>query len=928
MYKTALFRGQDERGVHVIPLFGPSDGVFEKTAAPTLLPEVVRYIEQLRPRNDAQYVLLNALGAGEWWGANVNGDFFPEASLIHAPDDWRGVPVLDKLRSRDWPYGFPTFYYAKPFLHHRNKDYAPFNHPAYGEVELAAWNDRMKRVELVARVDKHLCEKHGGTGIWDKLKMGQFPDLSMGCFSGDMPVQMADGTSKPISEVRVGDFVLTHLGRARRVTDVFCRKYTGTIYGIRAESREALYCTRQHPFLAVPWEAAKTHSPRSPERKWRLEPQGCPEWVNAENLWVSDFLMEPACAMGPSKDVHPALARLLGFYLADGHVIRQDGRFSGVQFSINKKNPLLQEVAHLAQAVGLPNDPVLRPHPDSEEAVYVYLYGASFAETCSRFCGELAKTKKLSQEVLGWSDSTLLLFLGAYGSGDGTSPYAGSIRFSTSSNALADQLQVLLTRLRMPSAKQLLVHKEGTGFNRTATYEWVVNVGLQWAGALAPYCSKLSATTPRKKKESRKFFGNLLFTPIREVTKFEVVGLDVYNLEVEEDHSYQVRRLAVHNCKVPFDYCAVCVDMHRYQDALATFQKGRHKSPGDAVLEVHKKNPIRGVAVTRKNYCEHALSQMNRILPDGRKVYVVNDFPRFFDISFVFIGADKTAKVMLKIAGEGENAFRKVGTATAAEPPAVGEKVASSFEEAILGKDAAKKEGEMTKDVIPSQFAAKAVPIINRREPDISRDVLDGLATRSLPSILSTATGMGMVLRPREFQRIVLIQMKRREDADLLDRAGHVFPRVEEEIETPMRGEFFSPVLARLLFPLMRDRSALRPILEKRILILSSSPTGTEGECSSLSSPLLHKISAAYNGYRVGAMRLVEQAEDMMSSAAPLSIDFHKLASSPNLFSPLSKVYFETAYWGEIDKRANAGVERELPSGNTWSTSKKVTGGT
>lgn len=548
--------------MHVIPLFGPSDGVFEKTAAPTLLPEVVRYIEQLRPRNDAQYVLLNALGAGEWWGANVNGDYFPEASLIHAPDDWRGVPVLDKLRSKDWPYGFPTFYYAKPFLHHRNKDYAPFNHPAYGEVELAAWNDRMKRVELVARVDKHLCEKHGGTGIWDKLKMGQFVDVSMGT-------------------------------------------------------------------------------------------------------------------------------------------------------------------------------------------------------------------------------------------------------------------------------------------------------------------------------------------------------------------------------KVPFDTCSVCLDARRYQKALATFQRGRHKSPGDAVLEVHKKDPIRGVAVTRKNYCEHALSQMNRILPDGRKVYVVNDFPRFFDISFVFIGADKTAKVMLKIAGEGENAFWKIGLdAAGPKTQAADEKVASSFEEAILGKDAAKKEGEMTKDVIPSQFAAKAVPVLNKREPDLSRDILDGLATRPLPAILSTATGMGMVLRPREFQRIVLIQMRRREDADLLDRSGCVFPRVEEEIETPMGGEFFSPVLARLLSPLMRDRSALRPILEKRILVLSSNPAETEGECSSLSSPLLHKISAAYNGYRVGAMRLVEQAGDMMSSAAPLSIDFHKLASSPNLFSPLSKVYFETAYWGEIDKQANAGVERELPSGNTWSTSKKVTGGT
>ena len=40
---------------------------------------------------------------------------------------------------------------------------------------------------------------------------------------------------------------------------------------------------------------------------------------------------------------------------------------------------------------------------------------------------------------------------------------------------------------------------------------------------------------------------------------------------------------------------------------------------------------------------------MGRILDDGRRIGVINTYPRFFDISFVFIGADKTAKVMMKL---------------------------------------------------------------------------------------------------------------------------------------------------------------------------------------------------------------------------------------------------------------------------------------
>jgi hypothetical protein len=41
---------------------------------------------------------------------------------------------------------------------------------------------------------------------------------------------------------------------------------------------------------------------------------------------------------------------------------------------------------------------------------------------------------------------------------------------------------------------------------------------------------------------------------------------------------------------------------------------------------------------------------MGKILDDGRRIGVINTYPRFFDISFVFIGADKTAKVMCKLA--------------------------------------------------------------------------------------------------------------------------------------------------------------------------------------------------------------------------------------------------------------------------------------
>lgn len=69
-------------------------------------------------------------------------------------------------------------------------------------------------------------------------------------------------------------------------------------------------------------------------------------------------------------------------------------------------------------------------------------------------------------------------------------------------------------------------------------------------------------------------------------------------------------------CRVAYDVCTIC---------------GHH-------------------APTRAQYCSHALTQMNMILPDGRKVGVLNPCPRFFDISFVFRPADPTGWLLQKVA--------------------------------------------------------------------------------------------------------------------------------------------------------------------------------------------------------------------------------------------------------------------------------------
>lgn len=722
MIKVSSFRGVDSFGPRVIPLFGAADSVFEKTAAASLLAPVTKYIESLRPSNNSIYVLVNAMGASEYYGSNINGDAFTEACLLHMPDDWRDDPALDKVKGKSWHYGFPTFYGAHPFAHHRNKDPSR----AFGEVELAAWNKHMHRVELVCRIDKDKCEQFGGVPVWDRIRAGQFPDVSMGCFTKGTQVTMADGTRKPIEQVQVGDMVLTHLGNSRKVTETHRREYSGPLYRIRAEAHETITATRQHPFWCVPEEQVKDRG------RWKEEVTLRPSWVEAQDLG-EHFLLEPMASIGDGQ-VDPSCR------VVDGYAV----------------------------------------------------------------------------------------------------------------------------------------------------------------------------------------------TPIRSIEAEESV-VDVYNLEVEGDASYLVAGLAVHNCKVPFDTCSICLDKKVYQDAHETYDKTKHDHLGHAVLEFHKKLKekngvgIRGLSITRKDYCEHASKQMNKILKDGRKVWVFNDFPRFFDISFVFIGADKTAKMMLKIADAGT--VYSIPSAKVAEdlgymelwhPESTTrehmEKSAeigdTSLKVAFLGKSAKLKRGEIIKDIVPDGQGDKVVPLNTTEEKELPKELLDIISqSNPLEEILSTLGGLGTVLRPREFQRVILVQVGKKGLADDLERNHVVFPKSDDEESVPMGPGFFSKTLARFLAPLLGCRSAFRPTVRGRIVIsITKKEEEKDGKTkiSSQNSALLNKIGSTYNGYRRALMDQVLFSQPLLSGVADLSTDFQKAASMSQEDRANSvRAYFQNAFWNEVSVSGN-----------------------
>lgn len=160
MDKLVTFAGYDNRsGPHIFPIEEDrARTIGHIKMARALPPEIERYIKTAKEIKGKTQLLIDAMGAGEYWGSNVNGDYFPEEALRHKGPD----------------YGYETFmHYAYPFKHHVNKDPSR----AFGDkVTLSAYDEKMHRILLIVSVDNAKCQD-----ILADLAAGKYWDVSMGC---------------------------------------------------------------------------------------------------------------------------------------------------------------------------------------------------------------------------------------------------------------------------------------------------------------------------------------------------------------------------------------------------------------------------------------------------------------------------------------------------------------------------------------------------------------------------------------------------------------------------------------------------------------------------------------------------------------------------------------------------------------------------
>ncbi len=145
---SSSFFKSDEPTISVLDL--SNAGGLVKQASDSRIQD---YVSKIVPDEGKIFVHMLAMGAGEYYGSNRNGDWFPENNLIDCHETFSTAP-------------------AHIFRNHVNKNPAI----AIGQVVFSIYNSRMHRVEVVAWIDK---EK--GADIVERLERGDFPATSMAC---------------------------------------------------------------------------------------------------------------------------------------------------------------------------------------------------------------------------------------------------------------------------------------------------------------------------------------------------------------------------------------------------------------------------------------------------------------------------------------------------------------------------------------------------------------------------------------------------------------------------------------------------------------------------------------------------------------------------------------------------------------------------
>ena len=364
------------------------------------------------------------------------------------------------------------------------------------------------------------------TTIKDRILRGEVeaPDVFCGgtpCFTAGHLVLTETGY-KPIESIQIGEKVITHKGRLRPVLRVGHKQ--AKVGVLKMIGHKPIVCTPNHKFYSVYWKRYITGARNVVVKTTE------PEWVEAEKLagrqWTANISYEAIpMSIESAKFVNDDKRAMLfiGMYLGDGYIRKfSEKNKKGIVLCLNDK-----KLAFFKESFGDITATITK-----ERNVYkVAVHDTKLADFIIREFGEYSHAKRIPAWVL--SNPYRSELLKGYLETDGYKLDKGGYRITTVSPALAYGVTDLFNSLGyVASAGFVKMPKtcviEGRVCNQRDMYQ------------VRAYPKEISV-------KSHHLHGYLC----RKVQSYTLLDKEdtVYNIEVDEDHSYCVGGMIAKNCQ-------------------------------------------------------------------------------------------------------------------------------------------------------------------------------------------------------------------------------------------------------------------------------------------------------------------------------------------------------------------------------------------
>lgn len=427
-----------------------------------------------------------------------------------------------------------------------------------------------------------------------------------------------------IKDVEEGDSVITHKGRWRTINKIIKKQFKGVATKLQlqgwANSTDFYKFVDNHEIYV------------KRDEKWK--------WIGCEELKIGDIIGEPilqtdksskkrinsislyekiTCSKSANKrtiTVGPNTQRLIGYFLGDGSIGEAEG---AVHFDFKTDEiENIEDVQQILKQNFRLNSSVTKKDSD---CIRIKCYSRALLKWFKKHCFDENKNKKYPWNIESLSKSDTISLLAGLVRSDGCFSDL-SVEFgntNTSLILLAKQLFSKLGYATSLSFRDPRTHTTNNGkIIEGKKAEWMISTGAKTS--LISLKNIIATINCKNSTFAEKIFieDGFCCGRIQKIEHEEYQG-EVYDLQVEEDHSFSGPFLTIHNCgagMVNVCYAKFGKDMFTFSivNSGDWIDKQAAKATGESIAVINKEKTKVKLNESPKNMIERAIQTQYRIM--------------------------------------------------------------------------------------------------------------------------------------------------------------------------------------------------------------------------------------------------------------------------------------------------------------------------